>query len=120
MTVIVTSTGPLIAALKAREVMEVSSTGLPNIWWSSIYGSYSSSASDEEEVVQNGPENTVIYSIHFTMDTAFFSPDKCSAHLCRGPRGRENSDVPHIPGGSSPLIFSSCILPKFLVAGGGD
>jgi hypothetical protein len=102
------STGPLIATLKVREVKKVSQ-GCPFNRGAQLFSgqvsnsSYSSSVSDENEVVQSGPGNTVTYSIHLAMDTAHYSLDGCSTHLYRRPRGREDSEVSHIHDGSSPL-----------------
>jgi hypothetical protein len=102
--------------MKVREVRKVRH-GYPVNWATQLSSdqasnsSYSYSASDEDEVVQSGPGNTVTYSIYLTMDTALFSLDSV-VHTYAG--SEEGMTVKCHTFMTAPvhLMFSTCVLLK--------
>ena len=67
----------------------------------------SSSASDDEDASECGPGEQIQWAVTLKW-TPLLPSEQCSAHIHRGPRGKEDSDASHINDGWSPLsVFHS-------------
>jgi hypothetical protein len=72
--------------------------------------SFSSIASDEEEIFQSGPGQQVKHQ-HFAVNTALWPSEKWSTRLYNGPHGAKSQwSAPYIMTDQAHLAFSCCIL----------
>ena len=80
--------------------------------------SFSSSASDEEDVFPEYVRSAGSNAIPFAVYTALWPSEKCRTHFHRGPQG-EKSEAPHISDGYSPLSVFLLYFAEIIALLGG-